>query len=259
MFLGAAAAVEDEVELGRLAVFAGDGVLSLLEDVGPQLDGAGLVRAVHVAKRRGEHVAADAVEALVNGEHVLGRGVKFLRRHVLGSGRAVFLAADNAGLDLEDDLVGGAQLEVFFRDGHVLLERQDGGVEHVALEQVALAVGAPLGRRLDERLEEAGRFLRLAMVGVQADENVVPLGQPVGGLGEHDAAEHGVVVAQAGGELPAAGGHLDDAVGLRVGERLERGVDRGDGGDVDGRIGVVALLGGVQHCGVLLRCCDWHD
>jgi len=97
------------------------------------------------------------------------------------------------------------------------------------------------------------------MVGVQADENVVPLGQPVGGLGEHDAAEHGVVVAQAGGELPAAGGHLDDAVGLRVGERLERGVDRGDGGDVDGRIGVVALLGGVQHRGVLLRCCDRHD
>ena len=35
MFLRAAAAVEDEVELGRLAVFAGDGILSLFEDFGP--------------------------------------------------------------------------------------------------------------------------------------------------------------------------------------------------------------------------------
>jgi hypothetical protein len=40
----------------------------------------------------------------------------------------------------------------------------------------------------------------------------------VGGLGEHDGAEGGVLDGGAGGELAAAGGDLDDAVGLGLGE-----------------------------------------
>ena len=77
-------------------------------------------------------------------------------------------------------------------------------------------------------------------------------------FGEHDAAVHGVLHVQAGGELAAAGGELNDAVGFRIGEGLERGVDGGDRGDVHGRVRVVALLGGIEHRGVLLGCGNGH-
>ncbi len=64
---------------------------------------------------------------------------------------------------------------------------------------------------------------------------------------------------EAGGELTAAGGKLDDAVGFRIGESLEGGVDGDDRRDVYGRIGVVALLGGIEHRGVLLGRCNRHN
>jgi hypothetical protein len=56
--------------------------------------------------------------------------------------------------------------------------------------------------------------LRLAVVGVQADQDVVLLREQVGGLGEDDAAEGGILDAESGGELAAAGRELDDPVGL---------------------------------------------
>ncbi len=152
-----------------------------------------------------------------------------------------------------------AQLEVLLGDGHVFLKRKDGGIEHVALEEVGLAVGATTCGLFDERLEEALRRLGLAVVGVQPDQDVVLFREAMGGLGEHDAAVDGVLDVEAGGELTAAGGKLDDAVGFRIGESLEGGVDGDDRRDVYGRIGVVALLGGIEHRGVLLGGCNRHN
>ena len=81
----------------------------------------------------------------------------------------------------------------------------------------------------------------------------------MGGFGEHDAAVDGVLDVEAGGELTAAGGKLNDAVGFRIGKSFERGVDGDDRRDVDGRIGVVTLLGGIEHRGVLLGCGNRHN
>ena len=168
--------MEDEVEFRALAMLSDHGVLALLEDVRPQLHRTGLVGAVHVAEGGGKHVPANAIEALVHLEHILGRGVEFFGGHVFSAGRAVFLTADHAGFHLEDDFIGGAQLEVFLRDGHVFLQGQNGGIEHVALEQIGQAGLAALGGLGDQRLEETLGSLGLAMVGMQADEDVVFLG-----------------------------------------------------------------------------------
>ena len=82
MFLGAAAAVEDEVELRFLAVFGNHRVLSGLKNLRAELHCARLVGAVHIAKGGGEHVPANALQALVHGKHVLRGGIEFLGRRV---------------------------------------------------------------------------------------------------------------------------------------------------------------------------------
>ncbi len=60
-------------------------------------------------------------------------------------------------------------------------------------------------------------------------------------------------------ELSAAGGELDDAVGLCLGKATEGGGDGLGGGAVDSRECEAALLGGVQHLVIELRSCDWHE
>ena len=126
--------MEDEIELRAFAVFADYGILTLFEDVRSQLNRARLVSAVNVTKGGGKHVSANAVQALVHLKHIFGCGVEFFGWHILGAGCSIFLTADHAGFYLEDDFIGGTQLKVFLRDGHVFLQRQDGGIEHVALE-----------------------------------------------------------------------------------------------------------------------------
>ena len=74
----------------------------------------------------------------------------------------------------------------------------------------------------------------MAVVGVEADEDVVFLGENVDGLGKHDGTEGRVVDRGAGSELAATGRDLDDAVGLRLREGLERAIGGGERGDVDG-------------------------
>ena len=107
--------MEHEVErlcaLGQSELGRGD-LLALLEDVGAQLDVARLVHAVHVAERRGQQVLAvlACAERLDGLLEVLGGGVELLVDLGLD---AVLLAADDADLDLEDDLGGGRFLEQF--------------------------------------------------------------------------------------------------------------------------------------------------
>src|SRR5262249_4955485 len=54
-----------------------------------------------------------------------------------------------------------------------------------------------------------------------------------------------------GGELAAAGADLDDAVGFGLGKSTQGAIERGQRGDVDGRIRIVTLLGGIEHGAVL--------
>jgi hypothetical protein len=91
-----------------LAVLGAHGVLDVLEDLGAQLDVARLVDAVHVAEGQRGHPAAVLAQAerLDGLQAVLGGGVQL----GVDLGRdAVLLAADDADLDLEDD-VGGLGL-----------------------------------------------------------------------------------------------------------------------------------------------------
>ena len=62
----------------------------------------------------------------------------------------------------------------------------------------------------------------------------------------------------AGGELAASGGHLDDAVGLGLGEAAQRSVEGLAGRDVDGGVGEALVLGAVEHLAVDLWRCDGH-
>lgn len=97
------------------------------------------------------------------------------------------------------------------------------------------------------------------MVGVECDEDIVFFGEGVNRIGEDDGTFDGIIDGGAGCELAASGGNLDDPVGLGLGEGAEGSVDGGERGDVDGRVGVAAFLGGIEHGGVLFWRGDWHD
>jgi hypothetical protein len=64
----------------------------------------------------------------------------------------------------------------------------------VILEKVVLTAYASLRRSFDEGLEEALGFVRLAMVGIQGDENVITFSKAMGRFGKDDASEGGVFV-----------------------------------------------------------------
>ena len=137
--------------------------------------------------------------------------------------------------------------------------RQLGAVEHVAVEQVALASLTARGLvAAMQRLEELLHVLWMAVVGVQGDEDVILRGQNVHGLGQHDGTQGHVFDRRAGGKLTTACADLDDAVRLALGECLQRAVDRGQGGHVDGRVGIAAFLSGVEHGVILGGSGDWH-
>ena len=256
----ARAAVEDEVEgarVGAEAELRGGGLLRGLEDLGAQLDVAGLVDAVHVAEGQGGHVATAlaGAERLDGGDGVLGGRVELVVDLV---GDTVLLAADDADLDLEDDVGRGALGEQLLGDLEVLVEGHGRAVPHVRLEQRRLAAGDPLGGDVEQRADEAVELVLGAVVGVQRDVDRVVL-RDLGGVGrERDGAGDHVLHRRAGQVLRAAGRDLDDAVGAGVGEALERGVEGLGGRHVDGRVGEGLLLRGVQHLCVHLGSGDGH-
>jgi hypothetical protein len=220
--------VEDEVE--RLCVvgqseLGGGHLLTLREDVGTQLDVAGLVDTVHVAERRGEQILAvlAGAERLDGLLEVLRRGVELLVDLGLD---AVLLAAHHADLDLQDDLGGGRLLQQLLGDREVLVDRHRRAVPHVRLDERVLALGDALGRYRQQRPDVGVELVLRAVIGVQGDGDRVLLGDDVRELGQrHRAGDH-FLDPETRGELGAARRELDDAVAARVGETLQRGVDR---------------------------------
>ena len=181
---------------------------------------------MNVSEGRSEHEAADWVERFVNLHHVLGRGVELLGREA-GGVVTIFFSTDAAGFDFEDDVEFDTFLKEFCRDLHVLIEFHYGAIEHVGLEKGAFALGDALTGSVEKGTEERIYFVRVAVVGVKADEDVVLLSESVDGLSEDDGTKSGVIHTCSGSELPATGGNLDNAIGLGLGECLERATRSG--------------------------------
>ncbi len=253
----AGATVEDEVEGVLLADDRADTLLDLLEERRAQLDGTGLVDAVHVAEGEGREVAT----LLAGAEGTDGREAVFDGRVELLVDLglvAVFLATDDADLDLEDRAGRDGELEELLGDDEVLLERHGRAVPHVRLERGELAGLDLLGLEGEERADPGVEVLLGAVVRVDRDGDAVALGDLVRVGGEGERARDAVLDGRAGGVLGAADRHLDDAVALCLSEALE---GRGDGRgrrDVHGRVGELACLRAVDHLGVDLGGCDGH-
>ena len=143
-------------------------------------------------------------------------------------------------------------------DLQVLVERYGGAVPHVRLEERRLTARDPLDGDVEQRPDEAVELVLGAVVGVQRDVDRVVLRDLGGVRRERDRAGDHVLDRRAGEVLRTAGRDLDDAVGARLGEALERGVQGLRRRDVDGRERERARLGGVQHLGVLLGGGDGH-
>ena len=99
----------------------------------------------------------------------------------------------------------------------------------------------------------------IALAFLTAGTQLLFFSQEVGCFCKHDGAKCLVGNRCAGSKAAAACGNLDNTIGARLSECLERTIDGGNGGDIDGRVCVATLLGGIEHGGVLFRCCYWHD
>ncbi|MCY1229779.1 hypothetical protein D9M72_421640 [compost metagenome] len=249
--------MEDEVERAVLADLRADLGLDVLEDLRAQLHAAGLVHAVHVAEGQGGDVAAvlAGAEGFDGGQGVFHRGVELLVDLVFD---AVFLAADRADLDLEDHLGSGGALQQFTGDAQVFLQGLGGAVPHVRVED-RVASGLNLGLRSgQQRQDKAVQLVLGAVVRVQRDVDAVVLGYFAGECREAQGAGNHVLGGGTGPVRCAAGGNLDDAVGLCLGEAAQGRVQRLRGRDVDCRESEAARLCAVDHLGVDLWGCNGH-
>ena len=131
--------VEDEVQwVGFEFKLAGNSFLAVVEDTWLENNVAWLVNAVYVTEGSGQHKDAEFIQGVVGVNHVFGGGVELVFADTAGV-VTVFFTANNADFNFEDDVelfalssVLTAYLEVFFH-------AQFRTVEHVALEQAALA------------------------------------------------------------------------------------------------------------------------
>ena len=212
-----------------------------------------------VAEGRSQQVARSRVagtERLDRLQEVLVRGVQLVVDLRLD---AVLLAADHADLDLQDDARRGGPGQQILGDLEVLVDRHRGAVPHVRLEEGVLPGVDALLRHREERTHVGVQLVLGAMVGVQRDGDVVLRGDDVGELGERDGAGDHVLHTEAGRELRATGGELDDAVAARVGEALDGRVDGLGSHAVDGGKSELVFLGAAEHLGVHLGSCDRHE
>jgi hypothetical protein len=117
-------------------------------------------------------------------------------------------------------------------------------------EQVRQAGRAAAPGLGEQRTHELVELVGGAVVGVQRDVDRIAGGDAMDVLRQGDRAERHVLDVLPGGELAAAGAHLQDAVALRLGEGGERGVDRAGRGDVDRRIRELVRPGVFEHAAV---------
>lgn len=254
---GAGAAVEDEIEVGGVAMGGFDEGLAVAKDLGAEFEGAGADAAVDVAKGGGEQVAALVFEGVVDAEHLFGGGVEVGVAGFVLPGPFV-LTSDDADFQFEDEVEVVATGEEGAGLGEVVVEAEAGAVEHVGMEEIGGTGHTTLGGFFEERHEEALDVRGRAMVAVEGDEDVVMFGEAVSGFCEHHGAFSGIVDGGAGGEGAASGEDLEDAIRLCFGESAKGAVDGGDGSDVDSGKGEAATAGGIQHGVVLLSGGDGH-
>ena len=249
--------MEHEVERAVLADLRANLGLDVLEDFRAELHAAGLVNAVDVAEGQGRDVAAvlAGTQGLDGGQGVFDGGVQLLVDLVLD---AVFLATDGADFNFEDHLGGGGALQQFAGDAQVVLQGLGGAVPHVGVED-RVAAGLDLGLGgCEQRQDEAVQLVLGAVVRVEGDVDAVVLGHFTGEGGEAQGTGHHVLGGGAGPVSRTAGGDLDDAVGLGLGETAQGRVQRLRGRDVDCRESESARLCAVDHLGVDLWGCNGH-
>ncbi len=257
----ARSAVEDEIErLGtrRQAELLRRDLLAVGEHRGLELDVARLVHAVHVAECRRQQVPRARVactECLDGLEEVLVGGVELVVDLGLD---AVFLAADDTDLHLENDVRSRSAGEQILGDLEILVDRNGRAVPHVRLEQRVLACVDAFLRDRDQRTHVRVQLVLGAVVGVQSDGDVVLGGNHMSELCERHCADDHVLDTEAGAELGTAGRELDDAVAARVGETLDGGVDGLGTHTVDCGKSELVFLRPAQHLGVDLGSCDRH-
>ena len=109
-----------------------------------------------------------------------------------------------------------------------------------------------------QREHKAVQLVLGAVVRVQGDVHAVVFRDFAGERGKAEGAGNHVLGGGAGPVGRTAGGDLDDAVGLGLGEAAQGGVQGLGGRDVDRREGEAARLCTVDHLGVDLWGCNGH-
>jgi hypothetical protein len=155
-------------------------------------------------------------------------------------------------LDLEHDVELQAPVEQLRGQAQVLIEREGGAVEHVRVEEWALATLDPFGGVRKQRPQERVHVRRRTVVGVQRDGHRVALRQLAGERCERARARQGILRRTR--EI-ASSADRDLHYAVRAGFRkpAHRGVERLRRRDIDRRQRVASVGGAVEHRQVLVR------
>ena len=172
---------------------------------------------------------------------------------------AVLFAADRANLNFEHGVRLHGLFQQLLGDVKILFQRNRRAVPHVGLERRLFTVLDLLRLMRKQRADPFIQILFGAMVGVQCHRNVrIVCGHLMRECGECERADHTIVDRLSGEICGTAHRHLDDAVGFRLGETLQRSVQRLRAGHIDCGICVAATTCGIQHLGITFRSCDSH-
>lgn len=189
---GAGATVEDEEDgLGVLRADGGlDVRLVLAEELGVELDVAGLVDTVDVAEASGNgEVGGDGRQGVVDVEDVLGLGVEGGVVNVLVVD-TILLTTGDTNLHLEPLLHGSSTLEVLGGGLDVPLNGLLREIDHVGREK-GLAMDLEVGLISIEHAVEPGEELLGTVVGVKDDGDTVCGGDGADVVGGSDSAGNG--------------------------------------------------------------------
>ena len=113
------------------------------------------------------------------------------------------------------------------------MQRKITAVEHVSGKKIWPARGAPLFCFLNEWQDKFVELVLKAMVRVQRNVNRITRGYAMNVFGDRNRAERRVFERRARRERAAAGGNLNDSVGLGLRESAEGGIGGSQRGDVD--------------------------